>query len=50
MGGRGIPLSHEEDFAFSDLKFSDLVHTFGEIFVCFFFKKPIENEIFTIYY
>ena len=29
MGG-GVPLLHQETFAFLDLKISDLVHTFGE--------------------
>ena len=28
--GRGVPLPHQETFAFLEFKISDLVHTFGE--------------------
>ena len=31
-GGGGVPLPHQETFAFLDFKISDLVHTFGTYF------------------
>ena len=45
--GGGIPLTHEEDFAFWGLKVSDLVHTLGE-FVGILYSISINWKINTL--